>query len=249
MSILNNFLIKKFESSENSCISNHILKEKVEALAILGQDLILLADHQRQTVTTFNNNPNLFVLFESKPHAIKLDKVLEQINPFDRILLTRYIQIINTHFTNNSKQSERNIYFTISHTIDVYKKPEGVNVKIIPYLYDTQYNLLATIIIVRPIQFAGRAVLKKHYANKDKTDVYNLLSKRFISEASTQLKEIECTIIHLSGMGVKEKDIAKQLNLTLPGLKRMKTIIFEKLKVNSISEAIFVAYKRKYINS
>lgn len=249
MQILDKLLIRGLKTTEDSCISSLLLKAKVEAIATLGQHFMFLADQRRQTFTYFNFNPDFHPLLGSNPHAIKLDKVLSLINPSEYTLLTRYIQIINTQFTNKNKLTDQYVYFTIEHTLDVHKVPEGACIKILPFLYDSKNILLATLAIIEPIRYAGSAVLKKHYTKENKTDIYNLLSKRFVSEESTQLSEIECTILHLSGMGIKEKDIAKQLNLTLPGLKRIKTVIFEKLKVNSISEAIFVAYKRRYIDS
>lgn len=249
MPILDNLLIRGLKTTEDSCISSLLLKAKVEAMATLGQHFMFLVDQRRQTFTSFNFNPDLHPLFGSNPHAIKLDKVHLLIRSSEYSLLTRYIQIINTQFTNKNKQTDQYVYFTIEHAFDVHKEPEGARLKILPFLYDSKNNLLATLVIIEPIRYAGSAVLKKHYTKENKTEVYNLLSKRFVSEESTQLTEVECTIIHLSGMGIKEKDIAKQLGLTLSGLKRIKTLIFEKLKVNSISEAIFVAYKRRYINS
>ncbi|MGL4328628.1 MAG: LuxR C-terminal-related transcriptional regulator [Tannerellaceae bacterium] len=249
MPILENLLIRGLKTTEDSCINSLLLKAKVEAMATLGQHFIFLADQRRQTFTSFNFNPDFHPLFGSNPYAVKLDKVLSLINPSEYALLTKYIQIINTQFTHKNKQTDQYVYFTIEHAFDVHKVPEGARLKILPFLYDSQNILLATLVIIEPIQYAGSAVLKKHYTNENKTKVYNLLSKRFVPEESTLLSNIECTIIHLSGMGVKEKDIAKQLDLTLSGLKRVKTVIFEKLKVNSISEAIFVAYKRRYINS
>lgn len=249
MPILDNLLIRGLKTTEDSCISSLLLKAKVEAMATLGHHFMFLADQRRQTFTSFNYNPDLYPLFGSNPYAIKLDKVQHLFNSSEHSLLTKYVQLINTQFTNKNKQSDQNIYFTIEHTFDVHKVPEGACIKILPFLYDSQHNLLATLAIIEPIQYAGSAVLKKHYTSENRTDVYNLSTKRFIPEESTQLSEIECQILHLSGMGVKEKDIAKQLDLTLPVLKRIKTIIFEKLKVNSISEAIFVAYKRRHIDS
>ena len=157
--------------------------------------------------------------------------------------------MINSQFTNKCKQIDSNIYFTIEHSYGICKNPEGACLKIIPFLYDSQNTLLATLVIIEPKQYAGSAVLKRHCITDEKTEVYNLATKEFVPEETTLLIDIECKIIHLSGMGIKEKDIAKQLNLTLAMLKRIKAIIFEKLKVSSISEAIFVAYKRAYIDT
>lgn len=248
MPILDNLLIRGIKTTEDSCISSLLLKAKVEAMAILGHHLMFLVDQRRQTFTSFNYNPDLYPLFGSNPYVLKLDKIKNLINPLDHALLVKYIQLINTQFTNKNKHTDQYIYFTIKHAFDVHKVPQGACIKILPFLYDSQNNLLATLAIIEPISYAGGAVLKKHYTNENKTDVYNVSTKRFIPEESTQLSDIECKIIQLSGIGVKEKNIAKQLDLTLPGLKRIKTNIFEKLKVNSISEAIFVAYKRKYID-
>lgn len=249
MPILDNLLIRGLKTTEDSCISSLLLKAKVEAMAALGHHFIFLVDQRRQTFTSFNYNPNLYPLFGSNPYAVKLDKIQSLINPSEHVILCKYIQLINAHFTNQSKQTDKNIFFTIEHSFDVYKDPEGARIKILPFLFDSQDNLLATLAIVEPIHYAGCAILKKHSITENKIEIYNLSTKRFTPEESTLLTDVECNILHLSGMGIKEKNIAKQLNLTLPILKRIKTIIFDKLKVNSISEAIFVAYKRKYINT
>ncbi|MGL5561168.1 MAG: LuxR C-terminal-related transcriptional regulator, partial [Tannerellaceae bacterium] len=54
----------------------------------------------------------------------------------------------------------------------------------------------------------------------------------------------EVEILRMSGNGTKEQEIAEMLHTNLSSLKRCKSIIFEKLKVKSISEAIYVAYKQ-----
>lgn len=249
MSILDTLLIRGLKTTEDSCISSLLLKAKVEAMAALGHHFMFLADQRRQTFTYFNYNPDFYPIFGSNPYTVKIDKAQNLINLSEHVLLSKYIQLINAHFTNKSKQADQNIFFTIEHTFDVHKEPEGARIKILPFLFDSQKNLLATLAIVEPIQYAGCAILKKHSISENRTEIYNLSTKRFMPEESTLLTDVECKILHLSGMGIKEKNIAKQLNLTLPILKRIKTIIFDKLKVNSISEAIFVAYKRKYINT
>ncbi|MGL5563794.1 MAG: hypothetical protein ACRDCN_14420, partial [Tannerellaceae bacterium] len=203
---------------------------------------------RQQTFTPFNFNPDFYHLCGSNPYVVKLEKIQQQIKPSDHILLSKYIKLINTQFTNKNKHLDENVYFTVEHSFDIHKKQEGVCFKILPFLYDSKYNLLATLVIIQPKQFAGSAILRKHNITENKTYVYDHASKLFVSDEFIRLTDIECEIIHLSGMGVKEKDIAKKMNLTLPILKRNKTTIFEKLKVSSISEAIFVAYKRNYLN-
>ncbi|MGL4326012.1 MAG: LuxR C-terminal-related transcriptional regulator, partial [Tannerellaceae bacterium] len=69
-------------------------------------------------------------------------------------------------------------------------------------------------------------------------------SERFIDEERMLLTANELEILRRSGLGEKEQLISEALDMSLPNLKRCKTGLFEKLKVRSISEAIFVAYKQ-----
>ncbi|MGL5563009.1 MAG: hypothetical protein ACRDCN_10380, partial [Tannerellaceae bacterium] len=178
-----------------------------------------------------------------------IKKIYSHIEQSDQSLMWKYLKIVNSTFGKTNHKTDKPYYFSVDFVYINSPKVNACCAKIIPYLYDKDDNLLVTLCIIDPINFAGSAILRKHELNPKKTLIYNNFTKHFDTEEKPLLSNIECTILHLSGQGVKEKDIAIQLDMPLPRLKRIKTLIFEKLNVSSISEAIYISFKRGYLDT
>ncbi len=70
---------------------------------------------------------------------------------------------------------------------------------------------------------------------------YNLTKKRWIRMLDVNLNEMEKDILHLSTQGYTMADIANKLCKSLDTIKACKRVLFAKLEVKNITEAISFA--------
>ncbi|MGL5563562.1 MAG: response regulator transcription factor [Tannerellaceae bacterium] len=166
------------------------------------------------------------------------------INKNDSIKIERYIDVINKHFHCTRKHKEKNFYFTILFSYFSDLGEYGCCIDLIPFLYNEKKELCFILCKVDAAAHAGKPILKKYCSSEQKTYEYLLSSKRFVEDHKVNLSNIECEILRLSGEGEKEHEIANKMEISLTNVKRYKTQIFEKMQVKSISEAIYISYKR-----
>lgn len=249
MSILKHLILPNQPFADSSNFNSEFLYAKIEAAACVYKKLILVMNHISQEYMTYNFNEQIYPITGVNPYQIDLEKVYSHIGNADQTLMWKYLEIINHSFTNTNHKTDEASYFSVDFMYINSKKIDACTAKIVPYLYDKNDNLLATLCIIEPISFAGSAILRKHLLGQKKTLIFSNTTKQFDLEETPFLSHLECRILLLSGQGIKEKEIAKQLEMTLPGIKRIKTQIFEKLNVCSISEAIYTSYKRGYLGA
>ncbi|MGL5545414.1 MAG: hypothetical protein ACRDCS_00235 [Tannerellaceae bacterium] len=249
MSILEHLLIPDQPFAKKEEFNAQFLTAKIEAIASVYKKLILILNHATQKLIYYNFNKDIYPITGANPYLFDIKKTLSHIETSDRNLLWRYQEIINKSFVGATHQKDDAIYFSVDFVYLGNEKIDACRTKVIPYQYDNNDNLLVTLCIIEPINFAGSAILRKHDLISKTTSIYSNTTKQFEYENTPYLSEVECNILHLSGQGVKEINIARQLDMTLPRLKRIKTLIFEKLNVSSISEAIYISYKRGYLDA
>lgn len=216
----------------------------IEALACNNQQTHILIDHYLSAVKVFNYDHGLFADFGSDHNNLSVDWLATSMQLLDRNLLKRYADVVVDYFLHKKKELSKYLYFSIHYNYDSEQANRSIKVKIIPLVYTEDKNLYASLCILEPITYSGKPTLKMHKVKEDKTLIYVSTSDRFIDEEETRLSKLECDILCMSGEGIKEQDIADSLDIPLFYLKRCKNSIFDKLKVKSISEAIYVAYKQ-----
>lgn len=249
MSILEQLLIPDQPFAEKDESNTQFLIAKIEAIACVYKKLFFVLNHVTQECITYNFDENIFPITGINPYLLNIKKTHLHIENSDINLMSRYQEIINNAFVGTRHQKDDAFYFSVDCVFLNSKKIDACRTKVIPYQYDNNDNLLVTLCIIEPINFAGSAILRKHDLKSNTTLIYSNITKQFEYENTPYLSEVECNILHLSGQGVKEINIARQLDMTLPKLKRIKTLIFEKLNVCSISEAIYISYKRGYLDA
>lgn len=168
----------------------------------------------------------------------------EKINKNDLAKIERYLDVINKQFHCKKTYREKNFFFSILFSYSTNNGEEGCCIDFIPLLYNHRLELCYILCKFEVVAHAGKPILRKHHAVENKTEEYLSNSKRFVESAKVNLTTIECKILRLSGEGKKELEIANRINTSLTNVKRYKSQIFEKMQVKSISEAIFIAYKR-----
>lgn len=216
----------------------------LEAVACNSQQTHILIDHYLSSVTVFNYDYGLFPDFGSDHNSLSVDWLVASMQQADKNILKKYAELTADYFLHKKKELNKYLYFSICYNYDSDCANKAIRIKIIPLVYTEDKNLYASLCILEPINYIGKPVLKMHKVNEDKTLIYIPSSDRFVDEEETRLSRLECDILCMSGEGVKEQEIADNLDIPLFYLKRCKNSIFEKLKVKSISEAIYVAYKQ-----
>lgn len=219
----------------------------LEAVACNSQQTHILIDHYLSSVTVFNYDYGLFPDFGSDHNSLSVDWLVASMQQADKNILKKYAEVTADYFLHKKKELNKYLYFSICYNYDSDCANKAIRIKIIPLVYTEDKNLYASLCILEPINYIGKPVLKMHKVNEDKTLIYIPSSDRFVDEEETRLSRLECDILCMSGEGVKEQEIADNLDIPLFYLKRCKNSIFEKLKVKSISEAIYVAYKQGLI--
>lgn len=242
--LLKRLLIDYQKFSEQLCLDSNVIQSNIEAIACTNQQTMILVDHRDQTFSIYNYNAELYSVVGDDYNRIDIEQVHTYLQPLDKSIIARYIDIVNEQFLSNHSDEKQYTYFTISHSWNTIKFDYAVLFKIIPYLYTSDMKLQATLCIIEPVLHAGCPILKRYHALDSKVEVYSNSIKDFIDEEDVELSSVECEVIRMSGKGWKEQEIADSLSISFSTLKRMKVGIFDKLKVNSISEAIFVAFKK-----
>lgn len=216
----------------------------LETVACNNQQTHILIDHNLSTVTIFNYDYRLFPDFGSDRNCLSVDWLAASMQLVDKNIMKKYAGVMTDYFLHKKKESNKYLYFSICYNYDSDSANKAIRIKIIPLVYTEDKNLYASLCILEPVNYMGKPVLKMHKVDEDKVLIYIPSSDRFVDEEETRLSRLECDILCMSGEGVKEQDIANNLDIPLFYLKRCKNSIFEKLKVKSISEAIYVAYKQ-----
>lgn len=221
-----------------------IMISNIEAYAYINRQSIILFDYKTRNCKPFNYNQQFNGLLEYKSIPFGDNQLFEKINKNDLAKIERYLEEVNKQFHCKKTYREKNFFFSILFSYSTENGEEGCCIDFIPLLYNRKLELCYTLCKLEAAAHAGKPILRKHHAAKNKTEEYLSTSKRFIESSKVNLSTIECQILRLSGEGEKEHEIANRINTSLTNVKRYKSQIFEKMQVKSISEAIFIAYKR-----
>lgn len=243
--IFKKLLIKKQKFREIDDKGINMFLANLEALCCIEQVTKLLLDHKSQQVLVYNYDPSLFYLMGSERNSLSLD-IIEKLRAIEDLpIINKYSEIINGFFLHKTNELDRTYFFSIDFVCNEGAEEQfSLCIKVLPYLYTSDKKLYATVCFFEQSNHTGKSRLKLHNVKEQQVLVYSTSSGRFIDEERTVLSRIEIEILRRSGEGEKEQFMADALELTLGNLKRIKASIFEKLKVRSISEAIFVAYKQ-----
>lgn len=243
--IFKNLLITKQKFREVDDKGINVFLANVEALCCIEQVTNLLLDHKSQQIYIYNYDPSLFSLMGSERNCLSED-IIDQLRAIEDLpIINKYCEVINKYFTDKTNEFDRTCFFSIDFICnDGTDEQFSLCIKVLPYLYTSNKKLHASLCFFEQGNHTGKPKLKLHNVKDQRVLVYSTITGHFIDQQRTELSRLEIEILRRSGEGEKEQFMAESLELTLGNLKRIKASIFEKLKVRSISEAIFVAYKQ-----
>ncbi|MGL5786063.1 MAG: response regulator transcription factor [Bacteroidales bacterium] len=220
------------------------LHSNLEAIACNNEETYIIVDHKTKSYTYYNYNKNLYHLVGSEFNRI--DKNLYYLSMHEDLsfLLKKYIEIANSHFTDKI-ETDKCYFFKISFGYGTYGGKKGLSIKLVPIIFTPCKKLYVTLCIMNLNNHVGKAILEKYMVREDRILIYDHNIKQFVDKEDVQFNNDELQILILSGKGKTEKEISQILCLPLSKIKQYKSDIFNKLKVKTISEAIYIAYKRE----
>ena len=232
----------KFKEAPNQMYLDSQISN-ITALACVEQKTVLIVDHYAKAAHIANYNNSVGAILGDKKFGVLSSETEIVMSGDDQKALARYFKIINDYLADKKKLEERYIYFSILYT-PTFTSHERYAFKVVPYVYTDKLDLALTLCFLENSNHKSRTMLLLHKVHEDKTMIYSQTYKKFVNYEKMILTNDEIEILRMSGNGIKEQEIADALNTNLSSLKRCKSIIFEKLRVKSISEAIYVAYKQ-----
>lgn len=241
--IIRNLIIKNQHIPKDMGYDMHNFHANLESIACNNEETYVLVDHCLETYTFFNYNKSLFHLFGNNFNSISKELYYKISDTDINYRIKKYIDVANSYFTDKNLD-DKCFYFSILYEYGNYGSKTGLRLKLVPILYTFDQKLYATLCIIDKVPHVGKTELQFYQVRDKKKYIYDDILKRFIDEEECELSEEECQILTLSGEGKKEREIAEILNTTLSKIKQSKSALYDKLKVKTISEAIFVAYKK-----
>lgn len=245
--IIENLYIQDQNFSEVINFNLENMHFNIEALACNNAQTHVLIDHRCREISVFHYNHKLYKLLGEDRNKLDFSLFNKLLDEKTRKLIYAYIDIANKFFLHPTKFPDKDFYFTISLNINKNICMTGVKFRLIPLVYTPEKHLYASLFLIEPVNYIGEPILQMHAAKEMATLRYDHSSRTFIQEEDIQLTYMECDILRRSGEGEKESEIAANLNLSASSLKHMKQSIFDKLKVKTVSEAIYIAFKKGLI--
>ncbi|MGL4780381.1 MAG: LuxR C-terminal-related transcriptional regulator [Bacteroidales bacterium] len=245
--LLTDFIISNQRFSDQISFDLESMHFNIDALACNNLQTHIIFDHCLKTVSVYNYNTAIYDVIGNNKNSLELSHISSQLNKGDRDTIMRFIRIINKQFIRQDKYIDKKFYFTIKFNISSNITDQGFFIKVVPMVYTPERQLYASLAILNRVDFIGEPVLMMFEIESRQTYLYDLKIRTFIAIEELMLTETECLILRLAGEGAKEVEIAQAIQVSKSTLKRIKQVIFDKLKVKTTSEAIFIACKKGLI--
>ncbi|MGL5318917.1 MAG: response regulator transcription factor [Bacteroidales bacterium] len=244
--IIHNLLIKGQNFTNDLEYDLDTMHNNFESIACNNEQTLILVNHLDSTYTFYNYDKELYPLLGNNFSKADKDLFYKSLNEDVSFWINKYINIANSHFL-DKRENNKCYYFIINYEYGEYGSQIGLSFKLIPILYTPNKSLVATLCILKRSQHIGKVTFEKYYADTQKLFVYDNTLKQFLEKEEYELTSEEIDILNLSGEGKKEKEIAEYLEIPLSRVKLIKNSIFDKLKVKTISEAIYISFKKGII--
>ena len=141
------------------------------------------------------------------------------------------------HFLKRIVPSKRDEYYLLSQLRFRLQNKRFMDIQHrMYYMYDeSKKNLIAAICLYSPLTFSHSG---KSYAVNSITGIYEELTN---SDSNTVLSQRECQVLSLIEKGMKSREIAETLNISIHTVNRHRQSILESLQVKNSHEACRIA--------
>lgn len=247
MEKISRLFVKNQKFSRNIGFNLEGMHFNIESLACNNTETHVIIDHYLKKTAVYNYNNKLYSLLGNARNHFDFTVLTNSVDSETKRIILMYIDVANKIFVHPTKYIRKNLFFSISFNINDNLCMNGLRFRLVPMVYTPEKQLYASLLLIENISHIGEPILEMFLTDKKTSQLYDRVSRSFVDKENIQLSVIECDVLIRSGEGEKETDIACALDLSISGLKRVKQSIFEKLKVKTISEAIYIAYKKGLI--
>lgn len=156
---------------------------------------------------------------------------------FDLNVLQKFNSIILDYAFTDKDDNDGFYYFRFA----LEGRITDVQIDAIPFSFTSGKQLAKMLYVIRPCfrQKDSRLSL----VTKTDRYIYDDKEGRFISAYCIHISDDEVEMLRLSGEGYTEAEIIEKISFTPSAFKKAKILLFEKLKVNSVSKALREVYR------
>lgn len=156
---------------------------------------------------------------------------------FDLDVLQKFNSIILEYAFRDKDENDGFYYFMFT----IEGKICNLQIDVIPFSFTSGKQLTKMLYVIRPS--LGEKDLRLKLITKSDRFIYDESESKLISECNIAVSESEIEMLRLSGEGYTESEIVAKMNITPSSFKKAKILLFEKLRVNSVSKALREVYR------
>lgn len=156
---------------------------------------------------------------------------------FDVHVLQKFNSMILEYAITDKDENEGFYYFMFT----LEGRIIDLQIDVIPFSFTSGKQLTKMLYIIRPS--LGEKDSRLSLVTKAGRYIYDDKESGFISASYINISENEIEMLRLSGEGYTESEIIAKINFTPSAFKKAKILLFEKLRVNSVSKALREVYR------
>ncbi|MDR2816844.1 MAG: LuxR C-terminal-related transcriptional regulator [Proteiniphilum sp.] len=221
------------------------------SLAMITQTTNLLIDHYKKNVYLYQHNQAYAGIFGRRTGGQVDEEYLDiRISPEDATKFSTIVRAIKDCARSDFLKGDRSYYFSFDITLKISPQQSRLfSFKAIPCLFTEAGDPWVTIYHIEPSLQHTSGNLALHAVKKNA--LYHFWEEKREYKLRTgvyRLSDGERKILQFSAEGFTEKEIADLLELSVYSLKNLKVRMFKQMSVNSLPEAIALAYRNGLIS-
>lgn len=170
------------------------------------------------------------------------------IHPTDRIFIGHIMQEMFFDLFENKDITEPNQYSSRFNIRIRNKNNEWIFLECMSYpIYEIKGKLHFSITHLKVSDKKFRHMFQIYFTNDNLRYIYHLKKKKFVLEEKASLSETELKILINTARGLKEHEIAREIEMDVNMVKYYKKTILKKLSARSMPEAIYFALKQNML--
>lgn len=217
--------------------------EAVKSLMQVSTDSFYIKDMYKDYYPYIGGDSLYITGYTNKEMAVAGQDVFRMLIDYEDAMFLLGYEKLYYEFIQNTEPTRRKyvVLFELLH----FKHKNGskfpITMQIVPFLFDPKNNPWA---LVGRVSLTPKSQERSAFIEMKDTGeryVYNAQKKAFLFEESPKLTKTEQKVLVLSARGYTEKEAATELTISYNTIKKHKTNILSKLKVDNMSEAFIVA--------
>jgi DNA-binding CsgD family transcriptional regulator len=223
--------------------------EAVKSLMNISTDVLYIKDMYKDYYTYIGGDSFYITGYTNKEMAVAGQEVFRMLIDYEDAMFLLGYEKLHYDFIQNTAPARRKhvVLFEVLH----FKHKNGskfpVTMQVAPFLFDPKNNPWA---LVGRVSLTPKSQERIAYIEMKDTGeryVYSPQKKAFVFEEAPKLTKTEQKVMILSARGFTEKESADEMAVSTNTVKKHKSNILSKLKVDNMSEAFIVAINQSQI--